>query len=85
MQKTQASSEYSRRNRIGSLTIFFAKNLHRPVKLGELASCLLASSDFTFPSDFLERFSGETLNNFYRIRLRLEKGARLLRYFPNKA
>ena len=52
-------------------------NLHRPVKLAELAqvACL---SEFHFHRIFTA-ISGETLNNF-TTRLRLEKAARLLRY-----
>src|SRR5260370_16314214 len=73
--KSQASSEYSRR--IDRVIDYLRENLHRPVKLGELAhvACLSA---FHFHRIF-GAVSGETLNNFTN-RLRLEKAARLLRY-----
>jgi AraC family transcriptional regulator len=52
-------------------------NLHRPVKLAELAN-VACFSEFHFHRIFTA-VSGETLNNFTN-RLRLEKAARLLRY-----
>src|SRR5271166_1170815 len=74
-QKTQASSEYSRR--IDRVIDYLRENLHRPVKLGELAH-VACFSEFHFHRIF-GAVSGETLNNFTN-RLRLEKAARLLRY-----
>src|SRR5271166_4441263 len=74
-QKTQASSEYSRR--IDRVIDYLRENLHRPVKLGELAH-VACFSEFHFHRIF-GAVSGETLNNFTK-RLRLEKAARLLRY-----
>src|SRR5260370_42691325 len=73
--KTQASSEYSRR--IDRVIDYLRENLHRPVKLGELAH-VACFSEFHFHRIF-GAVSGETLNNFPN-RLRLEKAARLLRY-----
>ena len=73
--KTQASSEYSRR--IDRVIDYLRENLHRPVKLGELAH-VACFSEFHFHRIF-RAVSGETLNNFTN-RLRLEKAARLLRY-----
>src|SRR5437773_5413091 len=73
--KTQASSEYSRR--IDRVIDYLRENLHRPVKLGELAH-VACFSEFHFHRIF-GAVSGETLNNFTN-RLRLEKSARLLRY-----
>src|SRR5882724_4899052 len=73
--KTQASSEYSRR--IDRVIDYLRENLHRPVKLGELAH-VACFSEFHFHRIF-GAVSGETLNNFAN-RLRLEKAARLLRY-----
>ena len=73
--KTQASSEYSRR--IDRVIDYLRENLHRPVKLGELAR-VACFSEFHFHRIF-GAVSGETLNNFTN-RLRLEKAARLLRY-----
>ena len=52
-------------------------NLHRPVKLAELAD-VACFSEFHFHRIFTA-VSGETLNGFTN-RLRLEKAARLLRY-----
>ncbi len=52
-------------------------NLHRPVKLAELAD-VACFSEFHFHRIFTA-VSGETLNHFTN-RLRLEKAARLLRY-----
>src|SRR5258708_4613672 len=73
--KTQASSEYSRR--IDRVIDYLRENLHRPVKLGELAH-VACFSEFHFHRIF-GAVSGETLNDFTN-RLRLEKAARLLRY-----
>lgn len=73
--KSQASSEYSRR--IDRVIDYLRENLHRPVKLGELAH-VACFSEFHFHRIF-GAVSGETLNNFTN-RLRLEKAARLLRY-----
>src|SRR5580698_705178 len=73
--KTQASSEYSRR--IDRVIDYLRENLHRPVKLAELAH-VACFSEFHFHRIF-GAISGETLNNFTN-RLRLEKAARLLRY-----
>src|SRR5208282_188541 len=74
-QKTQASSEYPRR--IDRVIDYLRENLHRRVKLGELAH-VACFSEFHFHRIF-GAVSGETLNNFTN-RLRLEKAARLLRY-----
>jgi AraC family transcriptional regulator len=78
-QKPQVSSEYSRR--IDRVIDYLRENLHRSVKLAELArvACL---SEFHFHRIF-GAVSGETLNNFTN-RLRLEKAARLLRYSNQK-
>src|ERR1700675_4668289 len=73
--KTHASSEYSQR--IDRVIDYLRENLHRPVKLGELAH-VACFSEFHFHRIF-GAVSGETLNNFTN-RLRLEKAARLLRY-----
>ncbi|MGA9472415.1 MAG: AraC family transcriptional regulator [Terriglobales bacterium] len=73
--KTRGSSEYSRR--IDRVIDYLRENLHRPVKLGELAD-VACFSEFHFHRIF-GAVSGETLNNFTN-RLRLEKAARLLRY-----
>src|SRR6202035_5509440 len=73
--KTQASSEYSRR--IDRVIDYLRENLHRQVKLGELAH-VACFSEFHFHRIFTA-VSGETLNHFTN-RLRLEKAARLLRY-----
>ena len=73
--KTQASSEYSQR--IDRVIDYLRENLHRPVKLGELAH-VACFSEFHFLRIF-GAVSGETLNSFTN-RLRLEKAARLLRY-----
>lgn len=69
------NSEYSQR--IDRVTDYLRENLHRPVKLAELAAvaCL---SEFHFHRIF-RAVSGETVNHFTQ-RLRLEKAARLLRY-----
>jgi AraC family transcriptional regulator len=73
--KTQHKTEYAQR--IDRVTDYLRANLHRPVKLAELANvaCL---SEFHFHRVFTA-VSGETLNSFTN-RLRLEKAARLLRY-----
>jgi AraC-like DNA-binding protein len=73
--KTQAKSEYAQR--IDRVTDYLRANLHRPVKLAELAN-VACFSEFHFHRIFTA-VSGETLNNFTN-RLRLEKAARLLRY-----
>src|SRR6202789_368902 len=74
-KKTHGSSEYSRR--IDRVIDHLRENMHRPVKLGELAQ-VACFSEFHFHRIF-GAVSGETLNNFTN-RLRLEKAARLLRY-----
>jgi len=73
--KANANSDYAQR--IDRVIDHVRRNLHRPVKLAELANvaCL---SEFHFHRIFTA-ISGETLNNFTN-RLRLEKAARLLRY-----
>jgi AraC family transcriptional regulator len=73
--KSQASGEYSRR--IDRVIDYLRENLHRPVKVGELAH-VACFSEFHFHRIF-GAVSGETLNNFTN-RLRLEKATRLLRY-----
>lgn len=73
--KTRANSEYAKR--IDRVIDFLRENLHRPVKLAELAR-VACFSEFHFHRIF-GAVSGETLNNFTN-RLRLEKAARLLRY-----
>src|SRR5579863_2415725 len=73
--KNRANSEYSRR--IDRVIDYLRENLHRPVKLGELAH-VACFSEFHFHRIF-GAVSGETPNNFTN-RLRLEKAARLLRY-----
>ena len=73
--KTQASREYAQR--IDRVIDHLRANLHRPVKLAELAN-VACFSEFHFHRIF-SAVSGETLNNFTN-RLRLEKAARLLRY-----
>jgi AraC family transcriptional regulator len=79
--KTQANSEYAQRGeyaqRINRVIDYLLGNLHRPVKLAELAN-VACFSEFHFHRIFTA-VSGETLNNFTN-RLRLEKAARLLRY-----
>ena len=74
-QKIEANSEYTQR--IDRVIDYLRKNLHRPVKLGELAG-VACFSEFHFHRIF-GAVSGETLNQFTN-RLRLEKAARLLRY-----
>lgn len=73
--KTQANSEYTQR--IDRVTDYLRENLHRPMKLTELAN-VACFSEFHFHRIFTA-LTGETLNNFTN-RLRLEKAARLLRY-----
>ncbi len=72
---TQANSEYAQR--IDRVIDYLRGNLHRQVKLEELAK-VACFSEFHFHRIF-GAVSGETLNNFTN-RLRLEKAARLLRY-----
>jgi AraC family transcriptional regulator len=73
--KTHANSEYAQR--IDRVIDHLRRNLHRPVKLGELAG-VACFSEFHFHRIF-SAVCGETLNSFTN-RLRLEKAARLLRY-----
>ena len=73
--KPQSNSAYAQR--IDRVIDFLRENLHRPVKLGELAD-VACFSEFHFHRIF-GAVSGETLNHFTN-RLRLEKAARLLRY-----
>ena len=73
--KPQANSGYAQR--IDRVIDYLRENLHRPVKLRELAH-VACFSEFHFHRIF-GAVSGETLNNFTN-RLRLEKAARLLRY-----
>ena len=73
--KTQPNNEYAQR--IDRVIDHLRANLHRPVKLAELAN-VACFSEFHFHRIFTA-VSGETLNNFTN-RLRLEKAARLLRY-----
>src|SRR5579863_2615685 len=73
--KNRANSEYAQR--IDRVIDYLRGNLHRPVKLAELAD-VACFSEFHFHRIFTA-VSGETLNNFTN-RLRLEKAARLLRY-----
>ena len=73
--KTQANSEYTQR--IDRVIDYLRENLHRPMKLTELAN-VACFSEFHFHRIFTA-LTGETLNNFTN-RLRLEKAARLLRY-----
>src|ERR1700678_718746 len=72
---TQANCEYSQR--IDRVIDYLRTNLHRPVKLAELAE-VACFSEFHFHRIFTA-VSGETLNHFTN-RLRLEKAAALLRY-----
>src|SRR5580704_11803817 len=72
--KTQPQSDYAQR--IDRVIDYLRANLHRPVKLAELAN-VACFSEFHFHRIFIA-VSGETLNNFTN-RLRLEKAARLLR------
>src|SRR5499427_7283905 len=71
----KAKSEYAQR--IDRVIDYLRGNLHRPVKLAELAD-VACFSEFHFHRIF-GAVSGETLSNFTN-RLRLEKAARLLRY-----
>lgn len=73
--KPQPKTEYA--HRIDRVIDYLRANLHRPVKLAELAN-VACFSEFHFHRIFTA-VSGETLNNFTN-RLRLEKAARLLRY-----
>jgi len=73
--KPQANGEYAQR--IDRVIDYLRGNLHRPVKLAELAD-VACFSEFHFHRIFTA-VSGETLNHFTN-RLRLEKAARLLRY-----
>jgi len=73
--KTQANGEYAQR--IDRVIDYLRGNLHRSVKLAELAD-VACFSEFHFHRIFTA-VSGETLNSFTN-RLRLEKAARLLRY-----
>jgi AraC family transcriptional regulator len=73
--RKQGSSAYAQR--IDRVIDYLRENLHRPVKLVELAE-VACFSEFHFHRIFTA-VSGETLNNFTN-RLRLEKAARLLRY-----
>jgi AraC family transcriptional regulator len=73
--KTRPNSEYAQR--IDRVIDYLRGNLHRPVKLAELAN-VACFSEFHFHRIFTA-VSGETLNHFTN-RLRLEKAARLLRY-----
>ena len=72
---SHAEGEYAQR--IDRVTDYLRQNLHRPVKLAELAN-VACFSEFHFHRIFTA-VSGETLNAFTN-RLRLEKAARLLRY-----
>src|ERR1700748_1329547 len=74
-QPTQANSEYVQR--INRVIDYLRGNLHRQVKLDELAK-VACFSEFHFHRIF-GAVAGETLNSFVN-RLRLEKAARLLRY-----
>lgn len=73
--KPRADSSYA--ERIDRVIDHLRGNLHRPVKLRELAR-VACFSEFHFHRIFTA-VSGETLNAFTN-RLRLEKAARLLRY-----
>jgi AraC family transcriptional regulator len=73
--KIQPNGDYAQR--IDRVIDYLRGNLHRPVKLAELAN-VACFSEFHFHRIFTA-VSGETLNNFTN-RLRLEKAARLLRY-----
>ncbi|MBS0419796.1 MAG: AraC family transcriptional regulator [Proteobacteria bacterium] len=64
-------------DRIDRVIDHLRENLHRPVKLAELAR-VACFSEFHFHRIF-SAVAGETLNHF-TTRLRLEKAARLLRY-----
>ncbi len=71
----QTNGEYAQR--INRVIDHLRGNLHRPVKLAELAR-VACFSEFHFHRIFTA-VAGETLNSFTN-RLRLEKAARLLRY-----
>jgi AraC family transcriptional regulator len=73
--KRDANSQYARK--IDRVIDYLRGNLHRSVKLRELAN-VAGFSEFHFHRIF-GAVSGETLNAFTN-RLRLEKAARLLRY-----
>ncbi|MBV9157661.1 MAG: AraC family transcriptional regulator [Acidobacteriaceae bacterium] len=73
--KTQVNSEYGQR--INRVIDYLRENLHRQVKLEELAK-VACFSEFHFHRIF-SAVSGETLKTFTN-RLRLERAARLLRY-----
>ena len=73
--KAPANPEYARR--IDRVIDHLRGNLHRPVKLAELAQ-VACFSEFHFHRIF-GAVCGETVNSFTN-RLRLEKAARLLRY-----
>ena len=77
--KTRANGEYAQR--INRVIDYLRKNLHRQVKLEELAK-VACFSEFHFHRIF-GAVSGETLKSFTN-RLRLEKAARLLRYTSQK-
>jgi len=68
-------SDYTQR--IDRVIDHLRENLHRPVKLAELAE-VACFSEFHFHRIF-SAVTGETVNNFTQ-RLRVEKAARLLRY-----
>jgi AraC family transcriptional regulator len=74
-QNIQANSEYVQR--IDRVIDYLRGNLHRQVKLEELAK-VACFSEFHFHRIF-SAVAGETLNSFTN-RLRVEKAARLLRY-----
>jgi AraC family transcriptional regulator len=78
-QKTQANGEYTQR--INRVIDYLRRNLHRRVKLEELAQ-VACFSEFHFHRIF-GAVSGETLKSFTN-RVRLEKAARLLRYSSRK-
>src|SRR5262245_39732382 len=72
---TQANRDYAQR--INRVIDYLRANLHRPVKLAELAN-VACFSEFHFHR-ILTAVSGEILNTFTS-RLRLEQAARHLRY-----
>jgi len=74
-QRIQVNSEYVQR--INRVIDYFRANLHRQVKLEELAK-VACFSEFHFHRIF-GAVAGETLNSFAN-RIRLEKAVRLLRY-----
>jgi len=75
IQEPKVNSEYLRR--VDRVIDYLRVNLHRSVKLKELAR-IACFSEFHFHRVF-GAVAGETLNNF-TTRLRLEKAARLLRF-----